>query len=163
MQVFQKWFLARSFQSSNLECQSLTGRLWKKFEWKRGFWALTSLSETFIGLVNQVNWVLLEILFSLSQPLFLNQCDQIGRFLKVLGNKLSSKVNQIFYDFLGYFDTNHFLCKNCYGYFSYVLDRIWPLLNSDIWSHSSSTLSHSLFLSFSLSLSHTHILIMSVL
>ena len=62
-----------------------------------------------------------------------------------------------------HFDTNHFLCKNCYGYFSYVLDRIWPLLNSDIWSHSSSTLSHSLFLSFSLSLSHTHILIMSVL
>ena len=30
---------------------------------------------------------------------------------------MASKVAQTFGDFLGYFETHHFLSKNCYGYF----------------------------------------------
>ena len=42
-----------------------------------------------------------------------NQCDQIGRFLQVLGNKLSHKVALIIWWFLGYF----LKCKKCVATF----------------------------------------------
>ena len=36
------------------------------------------------------------------------QCDKFGRFLKVLGVKFSSKVAQMYVDFLGSFEIVHF-------------------------------------------------------
>ena len=36
-----------------------------------------------------------------------DQCDQIGRFLKVLGVNFITKVDQIFGDFLSFFEEGH--------------------------------------------------------
>ena len=36
------------------------------------------------------------------------QCDQVGRFLKVLGDKFFTSVAQIYIDFLGYFGKHLF-------------------------------------------------------
>ena len=43
------------------------------------------------------------------QIMFHNQCDQIGRFLKLLATKFLSKEAQIIGNFLGYFEIPHFV------------------------------------------------------
>ena len=43
------------------------------------------------------------------------QCNQIGRFLKVLGEKFSHKVAQMRGDFLGYFEKHHSSSKSLCG------------------------------------------------
>ena len=48
---------------------------------------------------------------------FPEQCDQIGRFLKVLGDNVLAKVAQIFGDFLCYFERLQFAWKNWSSYF----------------------------------------------
>ena len=45
------------------------------------------------------------------------QCDQIGRFLKVIGDKISIKSSPNYFSLLGLFWKTSLLCKNCYGYF----------------------------------------------
>ena len=52
-----------------------------------------------------------------------DQCDQIGRFLIVLGDKFFWKVAQISLHFWGYFKNNHFLIKT-------VVATFWQLLKS---------------------------------
>ena len=42
----------------------------------------------------------------------LEQCDQIGRLFKALGDNFVSKVALTLYYFLGYFGKHHFLSKN---------------------------------------------------
>ena len=37
-----------------------------------------------------------------------SQCDQIGRFMKVIANNFHAKVAQIYGDFLGYFENINF-------------------------------------------------------
>ena len=60
------------------------------------------------------------------------QCDQIGRLLKVLCNKFSFKLAQIFGNFGGYSDVSHFL--TILG----IYWTFWVTFNSNIWSHWSS-------------------------
>ena len=63
--------------------------------------------------------------YAIQWNLYLNQCDQIGRFLKVLVDKfwhkvaqiLSTKVAQIFKDVLSYFVKHQFYSQNFYGNF----------------------------------------------
>ena len=60
------------------------------------------------------NWPITALLKQVSHE----QCDQIGRFLKVLvTNSILSKVVQIFGDFLVVFRKCHFWNTNCFGYF----------------------------------------------
>ena len=47
----------------------------------------------------------------------LNQCDQIGHFLKVLGVKLAKNVAKIFMDFEGNFEKHQVLGRNSCIYF----------------------------------------------
>ena len=51
-----------------------------------------------------------------------NQCDQIGRFLKILADKFSFKRSQNILSVLGLFWKQHFLSKKCCGYF---LGNFW--------------------------------------
>ena len=48
-----------------------------------------------------------------SSTLSLAQCDEIGRFLQILGNKLSQKVAQIFWCLFGLFLIMSLSCKKC--------------------------------------------------
>ena len=48
----------------------------------------------------------------LSQKDIDEQCHQIGRFLKVLGNTFCYKIAQIFGDFLGFIEKHQILIKN---------------------------------------------------
>ena len=52
------------------------------------------------------------------------QCDQIGRFLKVLGYKCSYKIFPIFADNLGYFEKLHFQVKTAVVF----LENFWRKL-----------------------------------
>ena len=51
------------------------------------------------------------------------QCDKFGRFLKVLGVKFSSKVAQMYVDFLGSFEIVHFHVWTAVP--SYFLGYFW--------------------------------------
>ena len=64
-----------------------------------------------------------------------NQSDQIGRFLKVLGNKISSKSSQIIGNFLGYFEYPHSYVKTAVATFWATLGNIWTTFYFNIWSH----------------------------
>ena len=62
-------------------------------------------------------------------------CDQIGRFLKVLGCKFSYKVAQLFWQLARLLWNTSIFSKNCCGS---LLDNYWKNLstfNSSIWSH----------------------------
>ena len=61
-----------------------------------------------------------------------DQCDQIGRFLKVICNKFCYKTFQVFGDLLGYIEKCHFICKNCSGHF---LGYFWTKLGDFLLPH----------------------------
>ena len=64
-----------------------------------------------------------------------DQCDQIGRFWKLLVTKFLSKVAQIIGNFLGYFEKSHSFVKN-YAATSWVtFGNFWATFYSNIWSH----------------------------
>ena len=56
------------------------------------------------------------------------QCDQIGQFFKVLGNKIASKRGQMIGNFLGYFEKPHSYAKTALGTFGQLLEKIGLLL-----------------------------------
>ena len=64
-----------------------------------------------------------------------NQCDQIGRFLKLLVANCLTKVAQIFGNFLGYCKKHYSVSKNCCGSFLGIVCEIWATFYSNIWSH----------------------------
>ena len=51
------------------------------------------------------------------QHFYADQCDQIGRFLKVLCNKISSKTS----NFFGYFEKPHYFLGNFWKHLGYFL------------------------------------------
>ena len=53
------------------------------------------------------------------------QFDQIGRFLKVLGDKFSKKVAHIFSNFLGYFEKHHSYVKTVVATSWVTFVNIW--------------------------------------
>ena len=62
------------------------------------------------------------------------QRDQIGQFLKVLGDKISNKSIPSYYQLFGLFWKTILLCKNLFGHF---LGDFWKHLGnfySNIWS-----------------------------
>ena len=63
------------------------------------------------------------------------QCDQIGQFFKVLGNKIASKRGQMIGNFLGYFEKPHSYAKTALGTFWATFGKNWATFNSNIWSH----------------------------
>ena len=63
------------------------------------------------------------------------QCDQIGRFLKVLGNRKSSKRSPNDWQLFGLFWKTSLLCKNCISYFLGNFWKNWATFFSNIWSH----------------------------
>ena len=67
----------------------------------------------------------------------LEQCDQIGRFLKFLTTKFQAKEAQMIGNFLGYFEKPHSYVKKCIGYFWGNFSKKWATFNSNIWSHHS--------------------------
>ena len=58
------------------------------------------------------------------------QCEQVGRFLKVVWTTLVTKIDKIFSDTLGHFEKLH-----CWGYFWATFRENWPTFYSNIWSH----------------------------
>ena len=64
-----------------------------------------------------------------------NQCDQIGRFLKILGDRKSSKRSPNDWQLFGLFWKTSLLCKNCIGYFWKTFVKNWTTFFSNIWSH----------------------------
>ena len=58
--------------------------------------------------------------------------DQIGRFLKVLGNKIYSKRSPKDWQLFGRFRKTSLLCKNCIGYF---LGNFWKKLGYFLLQH----------------------------
>ena len=63
------------------------------------------------------------------------ECDQIGRFLKVLDNKILTKVAQIISNFLGCFEKPHSYVKTAVGTSWVTFGDIWATFYSNIWSH----------------------------
>ena len=61
-----------------------------------------------------------------------DQCDQTGRFLKVICNKFCYKTFQVFGDLVGYIEKCHFICKNCSGHF---LGYFWTKLGDFLLPH----------------------------
>ena len=64
-----------------------------------------------------------------------HQCDQIGRFLKILGLKICYKSSPKDCQLFGLFCKTSLLCKNCLGYFLGILGNIRATFYSNIWSH----------------------------
>ena len=60
------------------------------------------------------------------------QCDQIGRFLKVLGNRISSKRSRNDWQLFGLFWKISLWCKNCIGYF---LGNFWQKMGYFFLQH----------------------------
>ena len=65
------------------------------------------------------------------QHFYADQCDQIGRFLKVLCNKISSKTS----NFFGYFEKPHSYVKTCMATSWVTFGNIWATFYSNIWSY----------------------------
>ena len=53
------------------------------------------------------------------------QCDQIGRFFKVLGDKISKKVAQIISNFSGYFEKPNSYVKTAMATSWVTFGNIW--------------------------------------
>ena len=73
---------------------------------------------------------------------------EIGRFFKVLGNKISSKRSPKLLATFGLFWKTLFFRKNCIGYFLGNFWKNWATFYSNIWSHCTRlpTLRHGLFI-----------------
>ena len=63
------------------------------------------------------------------------QCDQIGRFFKDLGDKFITKVAQMIVDFLGNFKNPHSCVKTAAATFWATFGNVWATFYSKIWSH----------------------------
>ena len=63
------------------------------------------------------------------------QCDQIGRFFKVLGDKFSLKSSPNVLWMFGLLWKHPFSCINCCGYFLGNLVKFWATLYFSFWSH----------------------------
>ena len=63
------------------------------------------------------------------------QCDQIGRFLKVLGNIFCHQSSPNIWKCFVYYVVCHFFKKNCFDFFLGNNWKIWITFNSNIWSH----------------------------
>ena len=106
----QAGFNRVSWEQKNVESSSrwrhrtIFKSLWKYF----GFLVPTLWSPEFEG----VSWPIV-------------QCDQIGRFLNVLGDKYSFKSCPNVWRLLGLFRKRHFVNTNCFRYFLSNLRRIF--------------------------------------
>ena len=80
-------------------------------------WGTNALNQVFL---KALVWRKLLQLESSSQKVshtyICSNCNQIGRFLKVLEYKFSFKRSPNLCDYLGYFEKRHFLRKNYFGY-----------------------------------------------
>ena len=65
------------------------------------------------------------------------QCDQIGWFLKVLGNWISSKRSPNVLQLFGYFEKPHFFVKTALATFWATFGKNWATFFSNIWSRCS--------------------------
>ena len=59
------------------------------------------------------------------------QCDQIGRFFKLQGDKKSTKVAQVIGNFLGYFEKSHSCVSTAASSFWVTFGKIWALFYSN--------------------------------
>ena len=66
------------------------------------------------------------------------QCDQIGRFSKVLGEIFCFKSSPNVQWLLGYFEKHPFWDQNWFGNILDNFWKIWATFNFSIWSHWSS-------------------------
>ena len=74
-------------------------------------------------------------LYCCSLSLFCIQCDQIGRFLKALGNKFSFQCSPNIWCLFGYFEKHNFISKNYSAYFLDNFCKNWATFYSNHWSH----------------------------
>ena len=72
---------------------------------------------------------------SVNEPLGSFQCDQIGWFLKVLGDKFSWKSGQNIWWLFGPFSNFHFHIKTAVPIFWATLLKFSATFYSNIWSH----------------------------
>ena len=73
------------------------------------------------------------------------QCDQIGRFLKVLCNTFCYQSSPNIWKCFGVFCSVSLFKKNCFGFFLGNNRKIWVTFNSSIWSHWFQVTSHKSF------------------
>ena len=86
------------------------------------FWSMIILNSLFTvtNIIANWSWILRQsvpIQGSRQGRLPCGHCDQIGRFLKFLGNKILSKKSQNDRQLFGLFRNTPLFCKNCIGYF----------------------------------------------
>ena len=100
--------------------------LWPTLTWKRRVFVVEPSTFT--------TW------FNFNRGRFLvrsvDQCDQIGRYLNVIGNKFSFKSSPHFLHFLGLSEKHCFWSKNSLASFGQLLEKNWVTFYSKIWSHS---------------------------
>ena len=63
------------------------------------------------------------------------QCDQIGRFLIVIGDKISIKSSSNYWHLFGYFEKPHSFVKTYAATSRVAFGNIWATFYSIIWSH----------------------------
>ena len=63
------------------------------------------------------------------------QCDQIGRFWKIIGNKISSKRSGNDWHLLGYFEKPNSYEKTAFATFWATFGKNWATFYSNIWLH----------------------------
>ena len=102
--------LGPNYVGNVVHCLRLNGRQIKTKTMRRAFWENAPIVLC-IGHRNAL------ILFFMNLAFRWDQCDQIGRFLKVLGNKISSKWSPNDCQLFGLFRKTSLLCKNCILYF----------------------------------------------
>ena len=111
----------------NIRSRRRESRTWRRdFRWPTGIWTRPRVKHQGLANVSRkcqvIDWQC--------------QCDQIGRFNTVLGNKTSSKSNPNIFKFLGYFKVGILLFKK--KMFWLLLGNYWKMwftFNSSIWSH----------------------------
>ena len=64
------------------------------------------------------------------------ECDQIGQFLKLIGNNLSSKRSPNDWQLFGLFQKFHSFIKTALAIFWVTFGKNWVTFYSNIWSHS---------------------------
>ena len=72
------------------------------------------------------------------------QCDQIGRFLEVLGNKISSEKTKWMATFWGFWKAS-LLWKTALATFWATFGKNWATFYFNIWSHSFSNIPYKKF------------------
>ena len=70
-----------------------------------------------------------------SQEVVPTQCDQIGRLLKLQGDKKFTKVAKMIGNFLGYFEKPDSYVNTAASTFWTTFGENWATVYSNIWSH----------------------------